>query len=722
MPPASILRVLAVALALAPCLLAGDIPRSVEELPIDRFDEYPAGALPPHPWFATGSAAPGLNLVLQADGESPFVGNKVTGKGLVLTDDSSAAGRDRGIACEFTPPPAGELYLGFDFLYRAPATGPGLGLRCELTGPDGQGLRLGLGEDGALTLASGTAPAVRLADLAPATWYHLAATIRPADTVSLTLTAAGKRTPLALPPQVFRPAAGYTRLAFRSAGPDVATGAWTVDNICMAGNVGASRQAWWPFDRMPVEKLQRSPRKAFAYYFIYTSAYSDEDPGLSWYTRTVLNPSGNNKPDRAKAGTELLYRPLPRPPMPPGLDREEIRVRAMADEIRLARQQGLDGFLVDFWAEPHPSNGQSTFSRNSFALLDAAQRVDPNFKILPAVYSNAAKSGINGEGDEGCDPVAYAHSPVIQRLAAHPAALRLSDGRLVFSQWLTERHSPAWWRQVMAEMARQGHPIALLGQFNSYGRLNDFSPLCFGMAHWGPRVPGHFDWVARVRELTGTVVFPICEQDVRTRGTMLWEAGGSQTLRDLWEAAIADRADWVFLNTWSDYSEQAMQPSTGIGFAPYDLNAYYLQWFKTGVQPPIVRDTLYYFYRKNHSEVPPGKGVHWKFAGQTPPRDEIELLAFLAAPGKLRIRVAENTFEGEAAAGISVMRVPLPKGMAFAPEFALWRDGQPVVIRSGRYAVLDRVEFPNMLYGSGVIAPERPATGWWRRTLGGGQP
>jgi hypothetical protein len=225
--------------------------------------------------------------------------------------------------------------------------------------------------------------------------------------------------------------------------------------------------------------------------------------------------------------------------------------------------------------------------------------------------------------------------------------------------------------------------------------------------------------VSRVRGLTTKVVFPIVEQDVRTRGCELWESCGSATLTGLWDTAIADQADWTFLISWSDFSEQAMQPSTCIGFAPYDLNAYYTQWFKTGKQPAIVRDTLYYFYRKNHTDVDPGKGVKWSFRRDgAAPANEIELLAFLAAPGTLRITVNGSVHEMAAPKGITSFKVPLPKDVAFVPEFALLRDGKPVVARNGHFAVLDKIEYPNLLYCSGVIAPERTARAsrsWWRR-------
>ena len=634
-----------------------------------------------------------------------------------MEDRSPTAGRGAGVSYGFTPPPDGDVYLGFDFRYDSPQRGKGLDLICQLAGPGGKGLLLHMGEGDNLTAVGPEGNSVQLGALVPGSWYHVGSLVRTDGWVTVTLTdfAKDKNRHVEFAPFMITMPPIFTNVAFISAALDERTGSWALDNVCMAGSVASSRAKWLPFDQAPLSELRKSPRKVFAYYFIYTSGYSDEDPGLAWYTRTVLNPStlASCHKDRAGAGTELLYRPFPRPPMAGGLDREEVRLRGMEEEIRLARQQGLDGFLVDFWAKPKQSiGGEAEFTKDSFAILDAAMQVDPDFKIIPAVYSSVVKEGINGEGDTGCDPVEYANSPIIKRISGHPATLRLPDGRIVFSRWLSETHSVAWWSRVMDQMAKNGHPIAFLPQFNSYGRLKEFSKIAYGMAHWGPRSPQAYDWLSRVRQYDGVkCVFPVVEQDVRTRGCESFESCNSETLRRLWNLAIAGPADWVFIDTWSDFTEQAMQPATCIGFAPYDINAYYTQWFKTGVQPEIVRDTLYYFYRKHHTDVEQAKGAKWKFRDEGGPHgesgtvehNEIEVLAFLTASGTLRVDVAGKVCQMEAAPGITSFKVPLPKGLAFVPQFSLIRNGQIILSKSGHFAVMDKVEFPNMLYCSGVI-------------------
>jgi len=704
-------------------VLAGGALRSTEQLPVDSFDTYLAGAAPPYPWEVEGEpAAERISLLLATEAESPFVGNTVTGKGLVVTDNSAGAGAELGVSFSFTPPPRGELYLGFDFRYDVPQDGTGLDLVCRLTDANGNGPVFHLGGGDRLMFTDTKGKAQDLAPLTPATWYHLAMTVRKgrAEITLQSINNVDVSIYKVLPREGHTPAPAetvrlrlpdrVTKLAFVGLAPDSATGSWMLDNICMAGQVDAPRDASWPFRQLPLRKLRKSQKKVFGYYYpIYTNAYNDQDPGLAWYTRTVLTPMSviGRKKDRVNAGSELLYRPLPRPPMPAGLTKAEMKLRAMEEEVRLARQQGMDGLLVDFWADPHPTNGQSHFVKASFALLDAAERIDSTFKILPAVYE--------GKGSTAKD---YANSPIIKRIAEHPAALRLSDGRLVWSKWYSEGKSVDWWREVITQMEANGYPIALVGQFNSWGKLKDFSETCYGMAHWGPRTPldynGDFKWVETTRPLTEKVVFPICMQDVRTRGCFAYDSHNSENLRWLWTQAIEDQADWAFIYTVTDYSEQAMAPSTRIGFVPYDLNAYYIQWFKTGQQPKIVRDRLYYIHRPHHSGVEQIQGKPWNY-GRTGPSDQVELLAFLTAPGTLRITIGDDTHLKDAPAGITSFKVPLPKGRAFVPEFSLEREGRLIAASKSRYPVMDNVEYPNPMYHAGMIAPEQDRRrSFWR--------
>ncbi len=693
--------------------------RSVEQLPIDRFDEYQANTFPPYPWKRIGKISKDLTLSLSPDAESPFAGNKETGKGLLLNDKSGSAGKNAGISCRFTAPPKGEVYLGFDFQYtqgKQGTQGDGLDAVCSLdNGKQGEAIRFHLGKNGKFSLQTPSGSLKELTAMEPGIWYHVAIKfsegkaeisvldIRGAFTNPYQVRVRDRKKFFRTTEKIALPDA-IRRLSFFSSAPDSATGSWMLDNICMAGKVDADRTAWLPFRPIDRNTLYASKRKVYIYHYpVYTPGWNAQDPGLAWLTRTMLNPTLNLKKDRKGSGTELLYRPYPRPPMNAGLSSETMKAKEMEQEIRLASAMGADGFICDFQSHPKQAGGQLYFTNNSFALMDAAQKHFPNFKIIPAVYSSSGMSGINGESDKGCSPEKYANSEVVQRVLKHPAALRTPDGKVVFSMWLTERHSVEWWKKVMQILEQKGTPIALFAQFNSTGKLKEFSEICYGMTNWGPREPGRYNWTETVRPLTGIAAVPIVMQDIRTRGSHLYESQNTALLRGLWDQAIADKADWTILNTWSDYSEQAMAPSTHIGFAPYDLNAYYTQWFKTGKKPEIIQDRLYYCYRRNHFDVKQNKGVKWRVT-RGKAHNDIELVAFLKAPGRLSIRIDGKLYTKDAPAGITSFKVPMPKDKTFVPEFALLRNGKTVLSARGRYTVLGEVEYPHMLYCAGVIA------------------
>ena len=694
---------------------------SAEQLPVDRFDEYPAGKFPPPPWERVGPDDPGLSLSLEACAESPFPANAVHGKGFRLKDETGSVGNNAGLAIRFLSAPEDRLYLGFDFQLEPGEEG--VDLLVALTDETGEGLQLTMSRKDGLRVLAGDGKTRKVAPLEEGKWYHLGTTIGADRRAGFELfTSEGKtsnlpsdRVPVVFPEEspfsfprlpvlnetVLLPGNGrFCRLSFVS--PDAAgrRGAWMIDNIAMAGQVDANRLAWLPFQPLPTEKMRKLKHKVLAYYYpIYPTGASSQDTGLSWYALSTINASIPIDPKRVQAGTKYFYHPLLRPPLEKGLSREEELLQGREEEIRLAKQMGLDGFVVDFFSYPGEQGGQEYFQKISFAMLDAAARMDPDFKIIPAVYARG----------EDADPVQYANSPVFERAFHSPATMRTSDGRMVISMWLTERYPAEWWKKALAELERLGRPASLLTQFNSMGKLGEFAPIVEGMSHWGPRTPLRTNWVEKAREHTKLVVAPVAPHDIRSRGSIFWEAENFDTLRRSWQTAIEDHADWVCINTWSDYSEQAMAPSTAIGFAPYDISAYYAQWFKTGEAPEIIRDVLYYSYRRHHSSLEPTHGQKWKavkVAGKDTAEDQIELLSFLKEPGELQIHIDDKVYRKEAEAGITSFKIPLPTDKAFTPKFALLRSGKPVIEESGRTAVLDRIEFPNMLYYSGVLASD----------------
>jgi hypothetical protein len=196
---------------------------------------------------------------------------------------------------------------------------------------------------------------------------------------------------------------------------------------------------------------------------------------------------------------------------------------------------------------------------------------------------------------------------------------------------------------------------------------------------------------------------PVAPQDVRPKDLLYWESNNSEGYRAMWETAIQGGADWVQIITWNDYSEGTeIAPSSGTQWSFYDLTAYYTAWFKTGVQPVVNRDVLYYFHRRHTMAAKPSSARQTRpytaAPGSDPAKDDIEALVFATATGTLRISVGARSTTHPVRPGINSVRVPMAPG---TPVFELQRDGATALRLQSSFIVNDGITFQDLLYRSG---------------------
>jgi hypothetical protein len=206
-------------------------------------------------------------------------------------------------------------------------------------------------------------------------------------------------------------------------------------------------------------------------------------------------------------------------------------------------------------------------------------------------------------------------------------------------------------------------------------------------------------------------------QDIRVRkGDTIelkhWEPSNSRAFRTFLEQAIQGDAPWLNMVTWNDYGETQAAPSQARGYAVADLAAYYITWFKTGAAPAIVRDALYYFHRKQHTNAPYDATRQtagaFKIAAGPAAENNVELVAFLKEPGRLvitqgsDIRVMDVT-----RSGMTAFTAPLVPGTT--PAFALQRNGRTIVSLTSETPIESRVVYQDMTYhAGGSLQCERP--------------
>lgn len=461
----------------------------------------------------------------------------------------------------------------------------------------------------------------------------------------------------------------------------------------------------YPFDRSDADD---SNKKVFAYYFPpFPVSIDNKGPAEDYYARW-LDPQGGGG-EYADTGGHLRDRPLGRP----ARDQEDWRQLDYEWEIRQATDMGLDGFIL----QTHALGRHETDQRWNHVdkLLAAAVKVNPEFEFVLAPMAT------RGTPHQLAD--------ALLPLANHPSVLRLGDGRLpVVSFMMAEDHPLKYWREFRSRMRGGGVETALMPIFVSRGsrdklpNLEEWYGEIAGYSIWD----GHFASVAASNESESAAarergliwIARAMFQDIRIRRANKielrhWEPQNTQTLRALFEHAIAGDAPWMNIVTWNDYQETQVAPSQARGYAIGDVMAYYIEWFKTGSAPEIVRDALYYTHRPQLVDAPFDKkrqtaGAFQVDAGPAA-EDYVELLAFLTGPGRLVVTQGDDRQVMDVdSAGVSSFRVPLKAGAA--PKFELLRSGQVVTSTTSSTRVKDAVVYQDMTYrAGGGLSCDRPA-------------
>jgi hypothetical protein len=107
---------------------------------------------------------------------------------------------------------------------------------------------------------------------------------------------------------------------------------------------------------------------------------------------------------------------------------------------------------------------------------------------------------------------------------------------------------------------------------------------------------------------------------------------------------------FVRMITWNDNGEATeFAPSSSSQFLFYDLSAYYIQWYKSGRAPAIIRDATYYSHRTqifdpNKILTPGADEVVWRDAAAEQRRDGRD------AHGAARLQIVRCDREALAAA------------------------------------------------------------------------
>ncbi len=197
--------------------------------------------------------------------------------------------------------------------------------------------------------------------------------------------------------------------------------------------------------------------------------------------------------------------------------------------------------------------------------------------------------------------------------------------------------------------------------------------------------------------------------------------GGAGTTIE-WQSIIQQQPDWIEISTWNDYNESTYvcpvdnpgtytanlaspQRYSHAGFL--ELAKHYIAWYKTGQEPAINQDALFYFYRIHSTNaVATNDTPVTVFKGNV--QDVIYATTALTAPAQLEITSGTNhthqcRADGDQPAGRCLCKFPAHK------LFNLKRNGITLISVQGSN-ILSQIQLYDYFQSSGfVYAPQPPS-------------
>jgi glucan endo-1,3-alpha-glucosidase len=198
-----------------------------------------------------------------------------------------------------------------------------------------------------------------------------------------------------------------------------------------------------------------------------------------------------------------------------------------------------------------------------------------------------------------------------------------------------------------------------------------------------------------------------------------YEFRGGEGIAEQWKSIIeVQKPEWVQLVTWNDWDEGSyFSPMDDInkhwpwaahkqlgfykthkGFA--ELNRYYIDWYKSGVQPPVKTDQIYFFYRTHPKDAIASKDPNPVKVLYGDVKDEIYVTTILKSSATLNVFTGSVKKKYEVKAGIQHTSIPFNTGSQY---FEIRRNGKQVIYERGEDINAEITEYNfNVYSGSGT--------------------
>ncbi|HEY3328561.1 MAG TPA: endo-1,3-alpha-glucanase family glycosylhydrolase [Capsulimonadaceae bacterium] len=383
-------------------------------------------------------------------------------------------------------------------------------------------------------------------------------------------------------------------------------------------------------------------------------------------------------------------------------------------EIVEAQAAGIDGFAVNigsWYNEPY-------YIRRTNLLFQAAQELGTGFKYILSLDLATLKPEHIRD--------------IVKAYAKHPNHYQYNGRPLV----TTFDGGSVDWKSILRPLKAEGYdlcfvpffypnPVTELPSYDAvkahFARYNDFCDgyFFFGAAGTADELTAGNAAYNRAAREDGKLVMASYTPyywGSNQPGRRYFETQGGVGTEKQWKSIIAMQPDFVHIVTWNDFAETYLAPVDDAGkydsglrhpvrhphAAYYEMLKYFIPWYKTGKEPKIEHDGLFYFYRvhpkaaivKSTTTDAAAKPVSIRSQPATdfhgPIADSVYVSTLLTAPAEIRIKSGGVEVKFQGGKGFNNFETPFHAG---DQQFSLYRNGKLLAETTGEAIVAEPTEY-----------------------------
>jgi hypothetical protein len=439
--------------------------------------------------------------------------------------------------------------------------------------------------------------------------------------------------------------------------------------------------------------------------------------------------------------------------VPADADSEQV-IASYQREILQAQAIGIDGFALNAggWLK------DPRYIRRASEMFEAAYRLHSNFKLMFSADMCCSNDATDVEDMMRRFANNSRYSPIYFKWNERFVLTTFAGAKLGSPFWQqlrrdleqgshpSEHDVPEALPSVSGKPSNTPLPIYFVPAFFWGGELPKTDAIQAGLAQNANTIDGAFYWgiagvpglghtpdqlpssesYARVLHRSAKLYMaPICFQFWGANAGRYYEYSGFAGMRAMWMNAIqVTHPEWIEIITWNDLIEgtyvspiddpakyarandlgSSVAPPSTLNFfhshrGATDLLAYFIKWYKTGVLPAIVNDSVYWAYRTQLAPTIPAAPDKIKVFG--PLNNEVYVTANLTAPAILQVSFGDQSKSVTLPAGSTDVQVPMIAG--YVPHFELMRDSSRLANANGDDPITAAGPYPNFYYSTGSM-------------------